>query len=91
MKHRNASAENLWLLAMNLKRLRKERGWSKRQLARRCGFQKSFIVHIEHERVNVMLRNLEILAIVLKCSLYDLFAPIKGKSYGRGPTHQSQS
>jgi len=74
-KPRKASAKILRLLAFNLKRLREERGWSQLNLARRCGFPKRYIVHIEQGRVNITLRNLEIVANVLKCSIRDLLAP----------------
>jgi transcriptional regulator with XRE-family HTH domain len=73
------SAEHLGLLAMNLKRLRKARGYTQRQLGKLSGLNRNYISNIERETVNISLANLERLANALECSLYDLFAPIAPK------------
>ncbi len=69
------SAGNLWLLATNLKRLRKARGYTQGRLGKLSGLNRNYISNIEQETVNISLANLERLANGLQCSLYDLFAP----------------
>jgi transcriptional regulator with XRE-family HTH domain len=61
-KNRKASPEALWLLATNLKRLRKARGYTQMELARRSGLPNRYISNIEQELKNVTLANLEALA-----------------------------
>jgi transcriptional regulator with XRE-family HTH domain len=70
---RKASPEILWRLASNCLRLRKARGYTQHELARQCGFSKSYIGDVEQGTVNITLANLEALASGLDCSLYDLF------------------
>jgi transcriptional regulator with XRE-family HTH domain len=72
-KNRKASPEILWLLAINLRRLRKARGYTQVELARRSGLPNRYISNIEQELKNVTLANLEALAKGLDCSLVDLF------------------
>jgi transcriptional regulator with XRE-family HTH domain len=67
------SAEYLGLPTMNLKRLRKARGYTQPQLGKLSGLDRNYISNIEQETVNISLANLERLANALECSLYDLF------------------
>ena len=75
IQNRKASLEILWLLATNLKRLRKARGYTQHDLARRCGFLPGYIGDIERETVNITLANLEALAMGLNCSAAELLMP----------------
>jgi DNA-binding XRE family transcriptional regulator len=59
-------------LADNLTRLRKARGYTQEELARVCGFQKSYIGNVEQGTVNISLANLEALAAGLGCFETDL-------------------
>jgi len=70
------SAENLALLAINLKRLRKARGYTQWRLGKLCGLSPNYISNVEQKTVNICLANLTRLANGLQCSLRDLFAPI---------------
>ena len=72
-QNRKASPEILWLLATNLRRLRKARGYTQVELARRSGLPSRYISNIEQELKNVSLANLEALAKGLDCSPADLF------------------
>jgi transcriptional regulator with XRE-family HTH domain len=72
-KNRKASRAALANLAHNLKRLRKARGCTQQDLARRTGLGQGYIGDIERESVNATLANLEVLANGLDCSLIDLF------------------
>ena len=76
-KNRKASQQSLAELAYNLKRLRKARGYTQADLARRSGLPSRYISNIEQELKNVTFANLEALANGLDCSLYDLFVPVK--------------
>ena len=79
-EHRKPSAEILRLLATNLKKLRKARGYTQEVLARHCGFPASYIGDIEQETVNITLANLEALSAGLNCAEADLLAPIRDMS-----------
>jgi transcriptional regulator with XRE-family HTH domain len=74
-QNRKASPEILWVLATNLKRLRKARGYTQVELARRSGIPNRYISSIEQELKNVSVANLEALARGLDCLLVDLFQP----------------
>lgn len=71
-ENRKASPELRWRLATNLKMLRKARGYTQQELARRSGLTRNYISNIEQETVNISLANLEALAIGLECSEVDL-------------------
>jgi len=73
--HRKAGGETLWRLSENLRRLRKARGYTQRELARICGFSTSYIGNVEQGRVNITLANLEALAKGLSCWEEDLLRP----------------
>jgi transcriptional regulator with XRE-family HTH domain len=77
MSHRKPSAEILWRLASNCKRLRIARGYTQHELARLCRFAASYIGDVEQETVNITLANLEALADGLGCSEIDLLMPVR--------------
>jgi transcriptional regulator with XRE-family HTH domain len=60
------------LLAENLRRLRRERGWSQEELAARSDLDRSFIAHVEREARNISLDNLEKLADAFAVSVHIL-------------------
>lgn len=54
------------ILAANLIRLRKERGWTQEALAFECGLHRTYIGDIERHARNVTIDNIEKLAIALE-------------------------
>jgi len=77
IQNRRPSAASLWLLATNVKRLRKARGYTQLDLSSRSQLGQGYIGDVEREVINCTLANLEALADGLECSLNDLFAPVK--------------
>jgi len=76
-EHRQPSADLLWRLATNLKRLRKARGYTQHRLAQLCRLSPGYIGDVEAETVNITLANLEALARGLMCLEADLLMPIR--------------
>jgi len=71
-RNRQPSPEMLGRLAVNLRRLRRERGHTQERLGKLCGLAKNYISNIEQSTVNVTLANLEALAKGLNCREADL-------------------
>lgn len=63
------------LLAENLIRLRRERGWSQEALAFEAGLHRTFVAHVERQARNISLDNLERLALALGVPLHVLLTP----------------
>lgn len=61
------------ILAANLRRLRRERGWSQEELAGRTELDRSFIAHVEREARNISLDNIEKLANAFDVPISVLF------------------
>lgn len=59
-------------LAVNMKRLRKERGWSQETLADEAGLDRTYISGIERVVRNPTVTVIERLSIALGCSLGSL-------------------
>ncbi len=59
-------------LAVNMKRLRKERGWSQEALADEAGLDRTYISGIERKVKNPTVTVLERVAKALSCSLGSL-------------------
>lgn len=59
-------------LATNMKRLRKERGWSQEALADEAGLDRTYISGIERQLKNPTVTVVERVAKALNCSLGDL-------------------
>jgi len=59
-------------LATNMKRLRKERGWSQEALADEAGLDRTYISGIERQVKNPTVTVVERVAKALTCSLGDL-------------------
>jgi len=60
------------LLALNMKRLRAERGWSQDALALEAGLDRTFIAHVERLRRNISLDNIEKIAIAFGVPIHEL-------------------
>ena len=70
-------------LSINLKRLRRERGYTQERLAKLCGFTKNYISNVEQETVNISLANLEALTIGLNCGFDELLRPYADQAKAR--------
>lgn len=64
------------VLAANLVRLRQDRGWSQEALAFECGLHRTFVGHVELQRRNISLDNLERLAKAFEVPVWTLLMPI---------------
>lgn len=60
------------ILALNLIRLRRDRGWSQEMLALESGLHRTFIAHVERQVRNISLDNLDKLADALGIETTDL-------------------
>lgn len=65
-----------FILADNVARLRKARGWTQQQVATASGLTKSFISKIEAASLNVSIASLEALTVGFECWVVDLLTPI---------------
>ena len=72
--HRVASAREV--LALNIIRLRGERGWSQEALAFECGLHRKFVAHVERQVRNISLDNIEKLAVALGVPVFELLKPV---------------
>lgn len=63
------------LLALNLVRLRAQRGWSQEALAHESGLHRTFIAHVERQVRNASIDNVERLADALGVSVAVMFQP----------------
>jgi transcriptional regulator with XRE-family HTH domain len=59
-------------LAANMKRLRKERGWSQETLADAAGLDRTYISGIERKVKNPTITVVDRIAVALVCRLGDL-------------------
>lgn len=62
-------------LALNLIRLRGERGWSQEALALEAELHRTFVAHVERQARNISLDNVEKLAKVFGLQTYELLLP----------------
>ena len=63
------------LLAMNLVRLRREKGRSQEDLALEAGLHRTFVAHVERQVRNISIDNIERLANALQVSIHSLLLP----------------
>jgi len=63
------------VLAENLIRFRRERGWSQEALAFEAGLHRTFVAHVERCARNISLDNLERLAAALEVAPFELLKP----------------
>ncbi len=59
-------------LAANMKRLRKERGWSQETLAGEAGLDRTYISGLERQKKNPTITVVDKIAIALGCELGNL-------------------
>ena len=59
-------------LAVNMKRLRKERGWSQEALAHEAGLDRTYVSGIERLKKNCTITVVERIAKAFQCSMGDL-------------------
>ena len=62
-------------LAVNMVRLRREKGWSQEMLAFECGLHRTFIAHVERQARNISLDNVERIARALGVPIHELLRP----------------
>jgi len=60
------------VLAANMIRLRREKGWSQETLAYECGLHRTFVAHVERQARNISLDNLERIAQAFAVPIYTL-------------------
>jgi transcriptional regulator with XRE-family HTH domain len=63
------------VLALNLIKLRNARGWSQEELAFECGLHRAFIAHVERQKRNLSIDNIERLAKALAVPTHALLMP----------------
>lgn len=63
------------LLAANIIRLRKVRGWSQEDLALEAGLHRTFVAHVERKSRNISLDNIARLAHALEVEPHVLLQP----------------
>jgi len=69
---RQPSEELLGILATNVKRLRKERGFTQESLSSKCNFHPTFVSMVERSQRNVTISTLEIFATALGVQPFEL-------------------
>ncbi|WP_109698839.1 MULTISPECIES: helix-turn-helix domain-containing protein [Chitinophaga] len=67
----------LRLFGTNLRRIRKERGFSQRELSARCNVDNADISRMENGEINVTLRTLSQLADALEVAILELLSDRK--------------
>jgi hypothetical protein len=71
-QNRTASQGIRYRLADNVKRFRRARGYTQKELADLCQFTKIYISNVEQGTVNISLANLEAFATGLVCREWEL-------------------
>lgn len=83
-----AERENmLHTIAGNLATMRRERGWTQHELARRAGLNRNVVNTIENETSTPLRENLQRLCEALGCQPGDLTAPPGMRSIPEGFTY----
>lgn len=63
------------VLAINMIRLRADRGWSQEALGFESGLHRTFIAHVERQARNASLDNIERIARALGVQVFELLKP----------------
>ena len=63
------------VLAANMIRLRRDKGWSQEALALESGLHRTFVAHVERQVRNVSLDNIERIAHALNVQVHELLKP----------------
>jgi transcriptional regulator with XRE-family HTH domain len=66
------------LLAMNLRRLRAQRGMSQEALADRAGIHRTYLGSVERGQRNIAIDNICRLASALEVDVRELLGPVRG-------------
>lgn len=67
-------------IAFNIKRLRKERGWSQEHMAEASDFHRTYVSQLERCVTNISIDGLEQLALALDVDILDLLMPVTTES-----------
>jgi transcriptional regulator with XRE-family HTH domain len=62
------------ILAANLIRLRREKGWSQEALAFECGLHRTFVAHVDRQARNASLDSIERMAVALGVTVSELLS-----------------
>jgi transcriptional regulator with XRE-family HTH domain len=71
-RNRTASQAIRYRLGDNIKRFRRARGYTQKELAEVCQVHKNYVSNVEQGTVNISLANLEALATGLVCTEWEL-------------------
>lgn len=63
---------------LRVRQLRQDAGYSQEAFAEVCGLDRTYIGGIERGERNVSLRNIELIAVALNCSISELFEGVLG-------------
>ncbi len=77
--HPNSAGFAREVLAMNIRAMRAERGWSQEFLAFETGLHRTFIAHCERGVRNISLDNIEKIACAFEVPIAELFLPHQHK------------
>jgi transcriptional regulator with XRE-family HTH domain len=59
-------------LGLRIRELRKDKGWTQFELAERMGVDRSYLAEVETGKIEICLRNLEVVAQTFEMELYQL-------------------
>lgn len=65
----------LHIFAINVRRIRNERGYSQEYLAELANLHRTYISAVERECRNISIENIEKIAVALNVNAYELFLP----------------
>ena len=69
----------LHIFAINVRKIRTERGYSQEYLAELANLHRTYISAVERECRNISIGNIEKIALALNVNAYELFLPIQDK------------
>jgi transcriptional regulator with XRE-family HTH domain len=80
MNARKKTVENArQRIAINLRRLRKERGWSQEHMAEVADFHRTYVSQLERCITNISIDGLEQLALALGVDVVELIMPVEAE------------
>lgn len=62
-----------------IRELRKEKGWTQFEMAERSGIDRSYLAEVETGKIEICLRNLELIAQTFELELHQFVKLPKGK------------
>ena len=63
-------------LGARLRELRKSKGWTQFELSERMGVDRSYLAEVETGKIEICLRNLEVVAQTFGLELHELLKPV---------------